>query len=110
MPESEALIYIFAAGVAANGIWRLIGAVVSTGVAEDSAVIAWVRAISTALVAGLIARIVLFPPGALADIDPVIRVGAFVVGVSTFFLVGRNMAAGILVGAGTLTIAHLLIS
>lgn len=106
--SAETMIYIFVAGVAANGVWRLGGALLSSGISDDGAVITWVRAVSTALVAALISRIVLFPPGALADVDVVIRVIAFGLGIVAFFLTRRNLGVGILSGAVTLLAGHFL--
>jgi hypothetical protein len=98
----NAMLYIVVAGIAATAIWRMAGVLLSTGFSEDSAIIAWVKAVSMALVAGLIARIVLFPPGALADVSLAVRVGAFAFGCAAFFLARWNMGAGIL--AGTLAL------
>jgi hypothetical protein len=106
--SAETMIYIFVAGVAANGVWRLGGALLSSGISDDGAVITWVRAVSTALVAALISRIVVFPPGALADVDAVIRVTAFGIGILAFFLTQRNLGLGILSGAAALLARHFL--
>lgn len=98
----NAMLYIVVAGIAATAVWRLAGVLLSTGFSEDSAIIAWVKAVSMALVAGLIARIVLFPPGALADVSLAIRLAAFAIGCAAFFLARWSMGAGIL--AGTLAL------
>ncbi len=100
------LVYIFVAGVAATAIWRFIGFALSSGLSEDGTVIQWVRAVSTALVAGLISRIILFPPGALADVNIAIRLGAFSFGVIVFFLTRRHMGLGVLTGTLPLIAAH----
>lgn len=106
-PE-HALVYILVAGVAANAVWRLAGLVLSSGLSEEGPVIAWIKAVSTALVSGLVARIVIFPPGALADISTPVRVGAFALGVAVYYLTRRNMALGILGATGCLVAVHSL--
>ncbi len=106
--SSDVLVYIFVAGFAATAIWRFAGFVLSSGLEEDGPVVAWVSAVSTALVAGLIARIVLFPPGALAEMSALVRLGAFGFGVLTFFLARSHMGVGILVGTTVLISAHLV--
>jgi len=102
------IIYILIAGVAATAIWRFAGVLLSSGLSEEGLLISWVRAVSMALIAGLIARIVVFPPGALEDIGLFVRIGAFGFGVLIFFLARRHMLLGILAGMSALIGAHLL--
>lgn len=108
MTPGETALYILVAGVAATAIWRVAGVFLSSGVSEDGALIAWVKAVSTALVAGLIARIVIFPPGALADVSTPLRLGAFALAVAVYFLARRHMGLGILAGTAALISGHLL--
>jgi hypothetical protein len=105
---SQTLLYIFVSGAASTAVWRIAGALLSSGMAEDSAILAWVKAVSTALVAGLIARIVMFPPGALGDIATPIRLGAFALGAAVYFLAGRHLGLGVIVSTAALIAAHLL--
>ena len=104
----SSLLYILVAGVAANAVWRLAGLVLSSGLSEEGPVIAWVKAVSTALVAGLVARIVIFPPGALAQISMPVRVGAFLLGIAVFYAARRHLGLGVLAAALSLIAAHLL--
>ena len=106
--HGEVLLYIFLAGTAATAIWRIAGVLLSSGLAEDSALVAWVKAVSTALVSGLIARIVVFPPGALADVGMAVRIGAFLFGIAVYFLAGRHLGLGVLVGTAVLIGANFL--
>ena len=99
---------ILVAGVAANAVWRMAGVAVSKGLSDSSPIIVWSQAVSKALVAGLVARLVLFPPGALAGVNMPIRVGAFALGIAVFYVVRRNTTLGILAGTGALVGAHLL--
>jgi hypothetical protein len=57
-----------------------------------------VRAVATALVAGVVARIVLIPPGALAEVPLWVRLAALGCGFLAFYLVRRSAFAGVLVG------------
>jgi hypothetical protein len=102
----ETFSFILVAGVGATVIWRLLGLLLSSGLSEDTPVIEWVKAVSTALVAGLVGRLILFPPGALADVDPAIRLGAFALGVWVYFLGRRHLGLGILTGASALVAAQ----
>lgn len=91
----EAFLAILLAGGAATAVWRLLGLFLSVGIAEDSAVLEWVKAVSSALIAGLVARTVLFPPGALADVPLAVRIGAFALGLAVFYAAGRHLSWGI---------------
>ncbi len=99
-------IFLFIAGFGATQPWRYLGVILSRNVHEDAEILVWVRAVSTALVAGLVARMVLLPAGALADVPPAIRIGAFVFGVATFFLAGRRLVVGVSCAAASLILAQ----
>jgi hypothetical protein len=56
--------------------WRWLGIMLGRGLDEESEIILWVRGVATALVAAVVARIVLIPPGALASVPLSVRVAA----------------------------------
>jgi Branched-chain amino acid transport protein (AzlD) len=53
--------------------WRWLGLFLGRNVSIDGEVFRWVRAVATALVAGLVMRLIVFPAGALADIPITVR-------------------------------------
>ena len=83
------------AGTVANEIWRTSGVFLSRGIDPDSPVLVWVKDVSTALVAALVARLLLHPIGALATIDGAVRAIAFLVGVVAYLLSRRNLVIGL---------------
>jgi hypothetical protein len=83
-------------------MWRWLGIVVGGGLDEGSEIILWVRAVATALVAGVIARIVLIPPGALASVPLTVRLAAIACGFLAFLAIRRSAFAGVLVGEAVL--------
>lgn len=85
-------------GFLPNEIWRFLGLVVAHGIDERSDAIVWVRAVATAILAGVIAKIVLFAPGTLADIPLTIRVGAVIIGFAAFLVSRRSVFIGVAVG------------
>jgi hypothetical protein len=85
-------------GFLPNEIWRWLGVVVAHGIDERSDTVVWVRAVATAILAGVIAKITLFAPGTLADIALTVRVGAVVIGFAAFLLARRSVFAGVAVG------------
>lgn len=93
---------ILVAGILATDVWRWLGVLAARRIDETSEVLRWVRAVSTALVAGLVARIVLFPVGAMALAPFPGRVGAVAVGVAAYLILGRNVFFGIVAGLAVL--------
>ncbi len=54
----HALAILFVAGVIPNQIWRMLGLWFGGGIDENSELLVWVRAVATAILAGIIAQIV----------------------------------------------------
>ncbi len=79
-------------------IWRMLGLVVARGVDEESELVVWVRAIAVAVLAGVIAKLTLFPPGALADVPTTVRVAAVAIGLAAFLVARRSVFAGVVAG------------
>lgn len=95
-------------GFLPNEIWRLLGIVVARGIDESSELLVWVRAIATAVLAGIIAQLILTPPGALAGIALTVRLAAVVTGFVVFLLVHRSVFAGVLAGEVALVLGALV--
>jgi branched-subunit amino acid transport protein AzlD len=83
------------AGLLATEVWRWLGLAVGSRLDMASGLFQWVRAVATALVAGLVTRMVLFPVGALAEVPLWMRLGACAGGVSLYLVLRRNVAAGV---------------
>ena len=56
------------------------------GIDEGSELLVWVRAVATAILAGVIAQILVQPPGALASVPDLLRYGAVAAGFAAFLL------------------------
>lgn len=96
------------ASALATEVWRWLGLAVGGNLDVDGGPFLWVRAVATALVAGLVARMVLFPAGALANVPMLMRLGAFAGGLALYFLFRRNLAAGVVGGSVLLVAVRLL--
>ena len=94
----HALVMLVLAGVIPNQVWRMLGLWLGSGLDEGSDLLMWVKAVATAILAGVIAQILVQPPGALASIPPVLRYGALAVGLVAFMLTRRSIFAGVLCG------------
>ena len=66
-------LFLFVAGFMVTAPWRVLGVLLSQRIDVDSELLQWVRTVSTALIAGLVARMVVFPAGALADVSLALR-------------------------------------
>ena len=86
-------------------IWRMLGVVVARGVDEASEVLVWVRSVAVAVLAGVIGKLILFPPGVLADVPLAVRLAAIAAGFLAFLLMRRSVFAGTIVGEAVLILA-----
>ncbi|MGF6309827.1 branched-subunit amino acid transport protein [Bradyrhizobium sp. i1.8.4] len=94
----HALAILFVAGVIPNQIWRMLGLWFGGGIDENSELLVWVRAVATAILAGIIAQIVVQPPGALASVPDWLRYGAVAAGFVVFMLARKSIFAGVIAG------------
>lgn len=90
------------AGFLPNEIWRWAAVLLAGGLDERSEVLAWVRAVATAILAGVIAKLTLLPSGALAETPVAVRLAAIAVGLVAFFVFRRSVLAGIFAGEAAL--------
>lgn len=98
---------IVLAGILATEVWRWLGLAVGSRLDVAGAPFQWMRAVATALVSGLVARMVLFPAGALVEVPLWMRLGALAGGVSLYLLLRRNVAAGVGAAAALLIAVQL---
>jgi branched-subunit amino acid transport protein len=94
----HALVVLLVAGVIPNQIWRMLGLWLGAGLGEGSDLLMWVKAVATAILAGVIAQTLVQPPGALAGVPGVLRYGAVAAGFVAFMLTRRSIFAGVLCG------------
>jgi len=95
-------------GFLPNEVWRVLGLVLARGLNDDSEIVVWSRAVATAILAGVIAKLILFSAGALAGIPLAIRVTAAVCGFTVFLAVKRSVFAGVLAGEAVLLLGGFL--
>src|SRR5262245_43052510 len=103
MSELHAYTLLVLVGFLPSEIWRVLGLVAARGIADESELFMWVRAVAIAVLAGVIAKIILFPPGTLASVPLVIRLCAIVGGFAAFVIVRRSVLAGVVAGEVVLT-------
>jgi hypothetical protein len=96
-------------GFLPNEVWRMLGLLLSHGLDEGSEILLWVRAVATAVLAGVVGKLILFPSGALTGVPVSVRVGAACAGLLAFFLLRRSVFAGVAVGEAALVLGALLV-
>lgn len=102
--ELSPYLVLILVGFLPNEVWRVLGLVLARGLNEESEWVVWSRAVATAILAGVIAKLVLFSGGALAAVPLSVRVSATVLGFLAFLAIRRSIFAGVLVGEAALII------
>lgn len=105
--ELSPYLVLILVGFLPNEVWRVLGLVLARGLNEESEWVVWSRAVATAILAGVIAKLVLFSGGALATIPLGARVSATVLGFLAFLAIKRSIFAGVVVGEAVLLIGGL---
>ena len=106
--ELDAYVLLLLVGFLPNEVWRMLGLVVAGGIDEETELFMWARAVATAVLAGVIAKIILSPPGTLAGVPLIIRLCAIACGFVAFLLVRRSVLAGVAAGEVVLTLGTLV--
>jgi len=102
--ELQSYLILILVGFLPSEVWRWLGIALGRGLDEQSEIILWVRGVATALIAAVVARIIVIPPGALAEVPLSVRVGALAIGFAAFLLIRRSAFAGVLAGEAALVI------
>lgn len=84
-------------GFLPSEVWRWTSVFLVRGLSEDSEVLVWVRAVASALLASVVAKLMLAPSGALAVAPVAWRWLALGGGVLAYLALGRRMVLGVLV-------------
>jgi hypothetical protein len=95
-------------GFLPNEVWRMLGVVLARGIEEDSEIIVWVRAVATAIMTGVVGKLVVFAPGALAQVPLWVRLAAGALGMLAFFLLRNSVLAAVAVGTGAIALGMVL--
>jgi hypothetical protein len=97
-------------GYLPNEVWRVLGLVLARGLNEDSEIVIWARAVATAILAGVIAKLIVFSSGALANIPLAVRVTAAGCGFLAFLAAKRSVFVGVVAGEAVLLLGGFLLA
>lgn len=97
LEEYWVYVLIVVAGFLATDFWRWLGVLAGNRLDEESEALNWVRAVATALVMAVTAKLIVFPAGTLADSPLWLRLGAAAIGFVAFLASGQKVAVGVAV-------------
>lgn len=104
---SELWLLLAVCGAATYG-WRGLGVLISDRLDARGEAFAWISCVAYAMISGLIARMLLMPTGALAEITALERtLGSAAALAAYFWLTRRNLFAGVLAGAAVVWLMKL---
>lgn len=89
-------------------VWRATGVALGARVNLQSGFFRWISAVAYAMLAGLIARMLVLPLGALAETPTIDRLGAAGIGFLAYFFTRQNVLLGVLAGTAALVALTLL--
>jgi len=102
-------LFILLAGFLATDIWRWLGVLAGNRLHDDSEALNWVKAVATALIAGVIGKLILFPTGALATVPVELRLAAAALGWVAFMAARKNVLVGVVTAELVLIIGWLVL-
>jgi Branched-chain amino acid transport protein (AzlD) len=97
MADYWPFIVILVAGWLATDFWRWLGVLAGNRLQEGSEALHWVRAVATALVMAVTAKLVVFPTGVLETSPLWLRLAAAGLGFAAFLLSGQRVIIGVVV-------------
>ena len=107
MSELAPYLVLLLVGFLPNEFWRMLGLVLARGLDERSQIVLWSRAVATAILAGVVAKLIFFAPGDLAAVPLAVRIGAAACGFVAFLAIKRSVFAGVMTGEAILVGAGL---
>lgn len=102
-------VMILVAGWLATDVWRWLGVFAGGRLREDGELLIWVRCVATALVAGVISKLILFPQGILAETPLALRLAAAGFGFAAFLLSRQRVIVGVLAAEAFLLVGWFLL-
>jgi len=107
LAELSPYLILVLVGFLPNEIWRMIGLMVARRIDEDSELIVWVRTVATAILTGLVGKVVVFAPGSLAAVPLWIRLLAAALGMLAFFVFRGSVLAAVAIGTVAIAVGVL---
>jgi branched-subunit amino acid transport protein len=90
--------------------WRGAGVALSGRIDPNSALMRWTSCVAYALLAGLIARLIVAPQGAVGETALWMRLSAAGIAILAYFLCRRSIPLGVAAGAGWLMLMTTIVA
>jgi hypothetical protein len=100
-------VLLIVVGFLPNEVWRMLGVALARGLDEESEIIVFARAVATAILTGVVGKLVIFAPGALAGVPLAVRIGATALGLVAYALLRRSVLAGVLTATAAIMVGML---
>jgi hypothetical protein len=95
-------LFILLAGTLATEFWRWLGVAAGGRLDESSQALIWIKAVATALVAGVVGQLIVFPSGELAATPLLLRIGAAALGWLAYWFARKSVLVGVLTAEAVL--------
>jgi branched-subunit amino acid transport protein len=93
----------------ATYLWRGPGVLIAAGINPKSEAFTWISCVAYAIIAGVVARMLVLPTGALAETTALERALGGALALAVYFrLTDRNLFAGVIAGAAALWLIRFL--
>ncbi|TCT03297.1 AzlD domain-containing protein [Aquabacter spiritensis] len=102
--EWTAILIVILVGFLPSEIWRMLAVIAGRRMDEGSEAFLWVKAVATALLAAVVARLIFVPTGALVEVPLWLRLLCIVGGIAAFTAIRRSVLAGVVVGEAILVL------
>ncbi|SFB48981.1 Branched-chain amino acid transport protein (AzlD) [Rhizobium sp. NFR07] len=109
LEEYWVYVLIAVAGFLATDFWRWLGVLAGNRLNEESEALNWVRAVATALVMAVTAKLIVFPTGTLANSPLWLRLAAAGIGFALFLASGKKVAVGVAAPIAILVVGLLIL-
>ncbi len=96
------------AGLLATYLWRALAVAAVTRIDPESDLLLWVRAVSTALVAALVVRMIIAPSGILSTIAIEHQLAAIAIGIGVFYAAKRSTQTATFATVIALAVLHMV--
>ena len=106
----EPYVLLAFAAVIPTAVWRVSAVLLARRILESSPIFDWVRFVATALLAGVVVKLIFSPTGALGAVPLFGRLGGVAAALATFFLAGRRELLAIAVGEAVLIGSYFLVN